>query len=152
MDYTDAFTPHDYSFHTSLDDWHFESTEVREFYQVVPLRKFSDCGDLLDLPLAEVCSTPSISTQEDSLVLEDFAEEHRPAKRSEPLTWVPVLREFIGPLTQQQRQDKLKRYLDKKQRRVWAKRIKYDCRKKVADSRVRIKGRFVSKAKAEEFS
>jgi hypothetical protein len=31
---------------------------------------------------------------------------------------------------------------------VWKKRISYSCRKKVADKRLRIKGRFISKAEA----
>jgi len=38
---------------------------------------------------------------------------------------------------------KIQKYKNKK--RVWEKKISYDCRKKVADSRMRIKGRFISK-------
>jgi hypothetical protein len=41
------------------------------------------------------------------------------------------------------------RYLEKKQRRVWKKNVKYDCRKRLAEGRPRIKGRFVSHKSAE---
>lgn len=41
------------------------------------------------------------------------------------------------------RQLKIEKY--KKKRRNWFRRISYDCRKQVADSRLRIKGRFISK-------
>mmetsp|Transcript_6975 Transcript_6975/g.12762 ORF Transcript_6975/g.12762 Transcript_6975/m.12762 type:complete len:158 (-) Transcript_6975:1508-1981(-) len=142
----------DFTFNTTLDDWHLESTEVREFYQCAPIRKNSAAGDLLDLPLAELCSTPSESTRGSLGFDELIIEQPAPLPVVSIATYLPVAREFIGTLTQQQRQEKLRRYLEKKQRRVWAKRIKYDCRKKVADNRVRVKGRFVSKAKAEELS
>lgn len=38
---------------------------------------------------------------------------------------------------------KIEKYKNKK--RSWAKKISYDCRKRVADTRLRIKGRFISK-------
>lgn len=34
--------------------------------------------------------------------------------------------------------------MHKKNRRVWNKKVNYDCRKKVADGRLRIKGKFVT--------
>ena len=37
------------------------------------------------------------------------------------------------------------RYVEKRKHRVWSKKIKYDVRKNFADSRVRVKGRFVRK-------
>lgn len=37
------------------------------------------------------------------------------------------------------------RFIDKRNRRVWTKKVKYDVRKNFADSRVRVKGRFVKK-------
>jgi hypothetical protein len=37
------------------------------------------------------------------------------------------------------------KYLQKKKGRVWKKKINYDCRKKVADNRLRVKGKFVTK-------
>lgn len=36
----------------------------------------------------------------------------------------------------------------KKSRRTWNKKINYDCRKKVADNRLRVKGKFVTKEQA----
>ncbi|TNV85403.1 hypothetical protein FGO68_gene12946 [Halteria grandinella] len=51
----------------------------------------------------------------------------------------------IGKLTLQERYAKIKRFKEKKQRRNWDKKIFYDCRKKVADKRLRIKGRFIRK-------
>lgn len=38
----------------------------------------------------------------------------------------------------------------KKRRRVWRKKVNYDCRKKVADGRLRIKGKFVTYEQARE--
>lgn len=43
------------------------------------------------------------------------------------------------------RRIKIERYMEKRKHRVWGKKIKYDVRKNFADSRVRIKGRFVRK-------
>ena len=40
--------------------------------------------------------------------------------------------------------------MEKKRRRVWKKKVNYDCRKKVADGRLRIKGKFVTYEQARE--
>lgn len=52
----------------------------------------------------------------------------------------------IGAYTREERQQRIDRFRAKKMRRVWRKQIKYDCRKKLADTRPRVKGRFVSRA------
>eukprot|EP00357_Protocruzia_adherens_P034391 CAMPEP_0114972798 /NCGR_PEP_ID=MMETSP0216-20121206/595_1 /TAXON_ID=223996 /ORGANISM="Protocruzia adherens, Strain Boccale" /LENGTH=329 /DNA_ID=CAMNT_0002333211 /DNA_START=1 /DNA_END=990 /DNA_ORIENTATION=- len=54
----------------------------------------------------------------------------------------------IGTLTVEERRQKIKRYLEKRKRRIWSKKITYDCRKRVADNRLRYKGRFVTKDQA----
>ena len=54
----------------------------------------------------------------------------------------------IGTLTIEERKIKIEKYLQKRKKRTWNKKISYDCRKKVADSRLRIKGRFVTKEQA----
>ena len=54
----------------------------------------------------------------------------------------------IGTLTIEERRIKIEKYLQKRKKRTWNKKISYDCRKKVADSILRIKGRFVTKEQA----
>lgn len=49
-----------------------------------------------------------------------------------------------------ERRAKIERY--KKKKRNWMKKISYDCRKNVADSRLRIKGRFISKVDSEKIT
>ena len=51
----------------------------------------------------------------------------------------------IGKITLEERFSKIQRYREKRERRQWDKKISYDCRKQVADNRVRIKGRFIRK-------
>lgn len=58
--------------------------------------------------------------------------------------------EMIGLLTRKEREAKVKRYLDKKKRRQFNKKVCYESRKKVADTRPRYKGRFVSFEQAGE--
>jgi len=55
-----------------------------------------------------------------------------------------------GALTMEERQRKIQHYRNKRSKRVWAKRINYNCRKRVADNRSRFKGRFVSKYDSPE--
>lgn len=57
---------------------------------------------------------------------------------------------LVGPLTKKQREAKVKKYLEKKKKRQWEKKVNYESRKKVADTRPRYKGRFVSFEQAEE--
>jgi len=51
-------------------------------------------------------------------------------------------------LTTAQRAAKVARYLEKKKRRQYLKKVQYQSRKRVADVRPRFKGRFVSEDKA----
>jgi hypothetical protein len=55
-----------------------------------------------------------------------------------------TFRRTIGGLSFEKRRLKLVKYMEKKKRRVWRKKVNYDCRKKVADGRLRIKGKFVT--------
>ncbi|EGZ30268.1 hypothetical protein PHYSODRAFT_385425, partial [Phytophthora sojae] len=52
----------------------------------------------------------------------------------------------IGIYSPAERRERLKRFHEKRKLRVFHKRIKYDCRKRLANSCPRIKGRFVRKS------
>ncbi|KAF4035048.1 CCT motif-containing protein [Phytophthora infestans] len=52
---------------------------------------------------------------------------------------------FVGAYSPDSRRKRIEKFLDKRQKRVWRKEVKYDVRKNFADSRLRVKGRFVKK-------
>lgn len=49
---------------------------------------------------------------------------------------------YIGKLTVEERRKRVQRYLDKKKRRVWGRKVEYQCRKNLASKRARVHGRF----------
>ena len=51
----------------------------------------------------------------------------------------------VGAYTVEERRTRINRYLEKRKQRVWSKRVNYHCRQKLADGRVRVKGRFVAR-------
>lgn len=60
----------------------------------------------------------------------------------------PKNKPFIGPLTLSERMEKVMKYLQKKRMKSQMKKFCYKCRKQVAEKRLRIKGRFVTKQQA----
>jgi hypothetical protein len=52
---------------------------------------------------------------------------------------------WIGAYSPESRKVRIERFLSKRNHRVWTKTVKYDVRKNFADSRLRVKGRFVKK-------
>ena len=52
----------------------------------------------------------------------------------------------IGIYDPEQRKARIELFHSKRAARIWRKRIKYDCRKELADSRPRIKGRFLKRS------
>ena len=52
---------------------------------------------------------------------------------------------MVGIYGPEERKARIARFLEKRKRRVWSRKVKYDVRKNFADSRMRIKGRFVKK-------
>ena len=57
---------------------------------------------------------------------------------------------YIGPITEAQRLQKVRRYWKKKFTKNSKQRFTYKCRQQVAEKRLRIKGRFVTKEQAFE--
>ncbi|TDH72989.1 hypothetical protein CCR75_008624 [Bremia lactucae] len=56
---------------------------------------------------------------------------------------------YIGSYSPDARRKRIERFLEKRKRRVWAKKVDYDVRKNFANSRLRVKGRFVKKEDEE---
>ena len=57
---------------------------------------------------------------------------------------------YIGPITESERRRRVLNYLKKKYNKQFMKKFCYSCRKQVAEKRLRIKGRFVTKEQAFE--
>ena len=57
---------------------------------------------------------------------------------------------FIGPISESERRRRVLNYLKKKYNKIFMKKFCYSCRKQVAEKRLRIKGRFVTKEQAFE--
>jgi len=55
----------------------------------------------------------------------------------------------VGAYSPNSRRMRIEKFLQKRQHRIWKKRVKYDVRKNFADSRLRVKGRFVKKEDEE---
>lgn len=55
----------------------------------------------------------------------------------------PEIRKKIGCYSPNARKLRIQKFHEKRKNRTWKKSIKYDCRKKLADDRPRVKGRFV---------
>lgn len=80
--------------------------------------------------------------------LEDPVPEQECFKPLRPATARSHTRQ-IGPITVEERRDKISRFLEKRKRRNFSKKVSYACRKRVADSRLRVKGRFIKKVEAD---
>jgi hypothetical protein len=52
---------------------------------------------------------------------------------------------WVGAYSPESRKVRVDRFMEKRNHRVWTKTVKYDVRKNFADSRLRVKGRFVKK-------
>lgn len=52
------------------------------------------------------------------------------------------VRGYVGAYSPEQRRKRIEKFLEKRNRRVWTKKVKYDVRKNFADSRLRVKVRF----------
>jgi hypothetical protein len=50
---------------------------------------------------------------------------------------------YIGIYSAESRKERIERFVEKRKRRVWTKKVKYDVRKNFADSRLRVKVRLL---------
>ena len=97
------------------------------------------------VPSSEIATLPS--------ALSSSACDAATAASSSPATFQMELLNKdgrIGIYLPEERRQRIARFHSKRKMRIWRKRIKYDCRKKLADSRPRIKGRFVKRSDMDD--
>jgi len=90
--------------------------------------------------LLEDLSTGSISGQKGELILPHSLAKYKNVYNKNGR---------IGIYTPAERAAIIKRFQSKRSRRVWNKKIRYSCRKNLADRRLRVKGRFVKQSKIQ---
>jgi len=104
--------------------------------------------------------TPSVAQSHTPLNLGDGTSQYNeneaatPIVPFHPMVWVKRAETedgkfYIGAYSPEQRKSRIERFIEKRSRRVWTKKVKYDVRKNFADSRLRVKGRFVKKEDEE---
>ena len=134
-----------------LDEYHCESDKPELYFECL-------IGEDSPSPLSrELLYNVHRSMSENyldlSLDLNPYDEQFKeiPEQRQDPVPRVcrtPPSSRRIGLLSAEERSLKVQKYLMKKARRNWNRKISYGCRKKVAENRVRVKGRFVTKEQA----
>ena len=78
-------------------------------------------------------------------ILPEVTEDHTVPSMLDQYTSLYNKNGRIGIYTKQERNEIIERFREKRRKRVWKKKIRYHCRKNLADKRIRIKGRFVKK-------
>ena len=158
----DILSRYDTEFETHQLDNHFVRNRKNSFIDLLSYEKSTQDSDLeginidhcsLDLPTLHMYPE---EFEQVKLLLDEFPDisfiqKPRPVSASyrkvADIGAEKLKNEKIGTLTIQERMKKIDKYLEKKKKRTWVKKIHYNCRKKVADKRLRIKGRFVTSNK-----
>ncbi|OQR82074.1 hypothetical protein THRCLA_11154 [Thraustotheca clavata] len=96
----------------------------------------------LKAALAKLSPTDTLVSPKKAFSSLDKAPEAKPVAVKK--IYEPICHQrTIGAYTPAARKLRLEKFHEKRKKRIWKKSIKYDCRKKLADDRPRIKGRFV---------
>jgi len=93
--------------------------------------------------LRRVASSPNIASQREPISAMGNSDSHNPVNKDDGQI-------RIGTLTLEERRARILRYRQKRHERNFRKRIKYNCRKTLADSRPRIRGRFARNDEIQE--
>ncbi|CAG9312194.1 unnamed protein product [Blepharisma stoltei] len=154
--YLSAWEANQTDFEQNLLDFDISLIEKRErSSSFVDLLSSSTCSNIDDFsfdPFDFECKSqpkePSFNSSLSPHIIDDYVNVEVPKLPIAFQILVPTTMKRIGTLSPEERKLKILRYQEKKKRRQWGKKISYDCRKRVADRRIRVKGRFIGKTQA----
>lgn len=127
--------PRDFQNFPTLQDFEgFDPSNFMQYFDQALQSMPDEMRQWMQLPFD--CVMPSADSLEDPLI------------QNSPKPSFTYSKNKIGTLSQEERREKVLKFLEKRKRRNFKKKISYMCRKKVADQRIRVKGRFVSKVQA----
>ncbi|KAI3867166.1 hypothetical protein MKX03_021024 [Papaver bracteatum] len=107
---------------------------IMNLLETGPMRKVFSTGDL-----QQICSTTPRSRRSDSS-----------SSLHENINQISEGMKKVGRYSAEERKERIERYRSKRNQRNFTKKIKYACRKTLADSRPRVRGRFMRNEEPEE--
>lgn len=145
-----------------MNDYHLLNDSLEEDTQYNPecfiklidyLENSSNCEEIDNHEALSLCIIDPLTIQEYRK-----AKTYFPPKISFPSKVPQKAPRKIQQLTARtknfakERREKVKKYLDKRKKRISVRKIEYNCRQEAASNRIRVRGRFVSKQHAEMLS
>ncbi|KAI3965029.1 hypothetical protein MKX01_013960 [Papaver californicum] len=107
---------------------------IMSLLETSPIRKVFSTGDL-----QQICTTTPRSRRSDSS-----------SSLHENINQISEGMKKVGRYSAEERKERIERYRSKRNQRNFTKKIKYACRKTLADSRPRVRGRFMRNEEPEE--
>ncbi|RZC76626.1 hypothetical protein C5167_001169 [Papaver somniferum] len=119
---------------TSIQECNNNNRSIMNLLETGPMRKVFSTGDLQQISI----TTPRSRRSDSSSSLHENINQISEGMKK------------VGRYSAEERKERIERYRSKRNQRNFTKKIKYACRKTLADSRPRVRGRFMRNEEPEE--